>query len=445
MSQNTDDERDRSQGTGGGPSRRFSQDRNPARDGATGRDGQGSARDPAGSGGSGRGGYQSRDDRGGAGRSGSGGSRGSGGGSGRGGYQSRDDRGASRSGSGRGSSGSRGGSGRGGYQSRDDRGGGRSGSGGSSGSRGGSGGGYQSRDDRAGGSGRGGRSSSAGSGRGYQSRDGRGGSGAYQPRDSRPRTPAAPAGPAIDADITGKELDRSIREELRTLSRDAAETVSRHLVMSARLLDEDPAAAWGHAKAAVARGGRLAVVREAAGVSAYYAGEYADALAQLRAARRIGGSDSYWPMMADCERGLGRPERALAMAGAEEADRLDREGRVEMRIVASGARRDLGQPEAAVVTLQCPELRSDERASWSARLKFAYADALAAAGRHDEARDWFEQSQRVDVHDETDAAERLAELEGLVWTDTAEEPDEQDEPAPAREDDQPARSGPPER
>ncbi len=168
-------------------------------------------------------------------------------------------------------------------------------------------------------------------------------------------------------------------------------------------------------------------MREAAGIAAYGAGEYADALAQFRAARRISGSDSYWPIMADCERGLGRPERAISMAGADEVDRLDRGGRVEMRIVASGARRDLGQLDAAVVTLQCPELQSTSTESWSARLKFAYADALLAAGREDEAREWFAKTVDVDDADETDAAERLADLDGIVWVDTLDEDVDDDE------------------
>jgi tetratricopeptide (TPR) repeat protein len=196
--------------------------------------------------------------------------------------------------------------------------------------------------------------------------------------------------------------------------------------MTARLLEDRPDLAWEHAKAAVARGGRLAVVREAAGVAAYTAGEYADALAQFRAARRISGSDSYWPIMADCERGLGRPERAISMAGADEVDRLDRAGRVEMRIVASGARRDLGQLDAAVVTLQCPELSSTSTEAWSARLKFAYADALLAAGREDEAREWFVKTADVDESDETDAAERLADIDGIVWVDTLDGEDGSD-------------------
>lgn len=262
-----------------------------------------------------------------------------------------------------------------------------------------------------------------------------GGRGAGRPKDSRPagprrsapgagrdrvRPPQRPpvdAGPTIDPDVTGQELPRSVREELRTMSRDAAETVSRHLVMSARHLDEDPQLAWEHAKVAVGRGGRLAVVREAAAVAAYRAGDYAAALAQFRAARRISGSDAYWPIMADCERGLGRPERALTMAGAPEAARLDRDGQVEMRIVAAGARRDLGQLDAAVVTLQCRELAAPDRTSWSARLKFAYADALAAAGRQAEAREWFERAAAADREEETEAAERVAELDGVVWID----------------------------
>ena len=236
--------------------------------------------------------------------------------------------------------------------------------------------------------------------------------------------PNRPTGPALPDDVTGQELDQSIRGDLRTLALEAATLVSRHLVMAERVLEDNPELAWEHAKAAVSRGGRLAVVREAAGVSAYAAGHYADALAQFRAARRISGSDAYWPVMADCERGLGRPERAITMAGAPEADRLDREGRVELRIVAAGARRDLGQVDAALVTLQCPELSTDEVASWSARIKFAYADTLVELGRADEAREWFVRASEVDVNDETEAAERLAEMDGLVWVDLQDEDDE---------------------
>ncbi|WP_198664053.1 hypothetical protein [Jiangella endophytica] len=186
--------------------------------------------------------------------------------------------------------------------------------------------------------------------------------------------------------------------------------MARHLVMAQRLLDDDPQQAYEHAMAARRKAGRIGVVREAAGVAAYLAGKYSDALAELRAARRMTGSAEYLPMMADAERGLGRPRRALDLSHDPAVTGLDTAGRIEMLIVAAGARRDLGDHEAAAVSLQVPELRSNSRAEWVVRLRYAYADALLAAGRDKEARRWFQRSAEADVDGETDAAERAAEL-----------------------------------
>lgn len=82
-----------------------------------------------------------------------------------------------------------------------------------------------------------------------------------------------------------------------------------------------------------------------------------------------------------------------------------------MLIVAAGARRDLGDVEAAVVSLQVPELRSKANEPWVARLRYAYADLLAAAGRTGEARRWFVRAAEADIDDETDAAARAQELD----------------------------------
>jgi hypothetical protein len=112
-----------------------------------------------------------------------------------------------------------------------------------------------------------------------------------------------------------------------------------------------------------------------------------------------------WPVLADCERGLGKPLKALALAGSPEVSRIAKAEEIEMRIVASGARRDLGEFDAAVVTLQCRELKS-ETDEWALRLRYAYADALAAAGRLDEAREWFAKCAVLDNDEATDAAER---------------------------------------
>ncbi len=158
--------------------------------------------------------------------------------------------------------------------------------------------------------------------------------------------------------------------------------------MTGRLLDEDPEAAWQHALAARARGARIGAVREATGLAAYRTGRYAQALAELRTLRRLTGSSDHLPIMADCERGLGRPERALALAASAEAGRLATPERVELLIVASGARADLGQHDAAVLALQVPELESSAAEDWVSRLRVAYANALAAVGRDEEAAAW---------------------------------------------------------
>lgn len=188
--------------------------------------------------------------------------------------------------------------------------------------------------------------------------------------------------------MTGDELDRGVRAELGSLGTFGATLVARHLVMVGRLFDSDPELAWEHAVAARSRATRLAVVREAAGLAAYATGRYAQALAELRTVRRITGSDEHLPVMADCERGLGRPDRALALAASPEASRLPIESRIELQIVASGARADLGQLDAAVLAVQLPELESRSTAEWLPRLRAAYASALAAAGRTAEAEQW---------------------------------------------------------
>jgi tetratricopeptide (TPR) repeat protein len=225
----------------------------------------------------------------------------------------------------------------------------------------------------------------------------------------------------VSDDVTGRELDADVRRQLRTLPTDLATKVARHLVMAGRLLDEDPDTAYRHAAEARRLASRVPAVREAAGLSAYAVGRYADALTELRAATRMSGRPDLLPLIADAERGVGRPERALSLAASEEARRLPIEGRVEMAIVASGARRDLGQPDAAVVTLQIPELRSGDRQPWFPRLAYAYADALDATGRRAEALTWLRRAVDADADGHTGAAEWWDELHGVTLLEEPEQ------------------------
>ncbi|WP_262705165.1 MULTISPECIES: tetratricopeptide repeat protein [Streptomyces] len=227
----------------------------------------------------------------------------------------------------------------------------------------------------------------------------------------------------IPEDVTGEEIDKGVRQELMSLPKTLAEDVARNLVMVAKLLDDEPERAYQYSRVALRLASRVAAVREAAGFASYAVGKYAEALAEFRAARRMTGNSELWPVMADCERGMGRPERALAMAGEPEVQKLDRAGQVEMRMVAAGARRDMGQADAAVVTLQSSELASNSIQPWTARLRYAYADALLAVGREDEAREWFAKALEADQSGSTDASDRLAELDGVEFVD-ALDPDE---------------------
>ncbi len=227
-----------------------------------------------------------------------------------------------------------------------------------------------------------------------------------------------------------------MKAELRSLPRSLADLVAQHLVAARQFLDDDAERAYRHAKAARRLAARLGAVREAVALTAYLSGHFDEALTEFRAVRRMTGNQDVLPLMADCERALGRPDKALALARDRAVQELEPGARVEMLIVAAGARRDLGQVAAAVQALEVPELTKRTRAEWLPRLRYAYADALLEAGRRDDALVWFHRAAGVDSEGTTDAAERAAELEGLQFTDL------EDDAADEIEDEKPADEQP---
>jgi len=224
--------------------------------------------------------------------------------------------------------------------------------------------------------------------------------------------------PVLPAEVDIAALHRSVRAELRGLPKDLAETVAGHLVLAGQLIDSDPEAAYAHAEAARRRAARLPVVREAAAETAYAAGRYDVALAEFRALRRMTGSADYLPVMADCERALGRPQAALKLAKESRRYSLGPPLQVEMIIVEAGARGDAGQQaealrilERAVESLTATGAPADRPRM---RLSYAYAEALLHSGREEEARERFAIAARLDHEQETDAAERVDELDGIA-------------------------------
>ncbi|MDW5330463.1 Replicase polyprotein 1ab [Plantactinospora sp. KLBMP9567] len=200
--------------------------------------------------------------------------------------------------------------------------------------------------------------------------------------------------------------------------------MARHLVATGTLIDDDPNLALEHALAARRLAARISSVREAVGLAAYRAGEWQTAIAELRTYHRMSGRQTHLAVLADCERALGRPERAIDLYRGADRESLDQAGAVELLIVAAGARADMGQGDAAVAMLQVRELTAVPAEPWAARLRYAYADALLGVDRREEAREWFVRAAEVDEFGETDAAERLLELDGVVLEGDEDEDDD---------------------
>ncbi len=238
-------------------------------------------------------------------------------------------------------------------------------------------------------------------------------------RADRPFEPRIPEG------VTGRELDKPLREELRGLSKETAERVAQHLVAAFLLEDTDTETSQAHARFAARIGGRVGGVRETYGILAYRAGDYRTAVRELRTSLRITGRADVLPMIADAERGMGRPERALDMAASDEATSLGVVAAIELMIVVAGAYADTGDVQTALRTLEIPALRHKVDGRWQVRLWAAYADLLERAERPDEAKRWLTLAADADTEGLTDAAERLGRPGPQVEQEPTWEDDEQ--------------------
>ncbi len=236
-------------------------------------------------------------------------------------------------------------------------------------------------------------------------------------RNSRPPQRNRVPEPELPEDVSARDLESPARMALRALSRLNAENIARHLVMTQRLLDTDPEVAYAHARYAASHAGRIAIVREAAGIAAYVAGLYSEALRELRAARRLSGMDTmYRAMEVDCERALGRPDAALR--SAQNALQLDLEDdeRAELAIVVTGIYHDQGNDELALITIEDAIRKAPKDTEILRRLHSVRADRLEDLGRVREAeaireRIYVPEEPEVELYDiEEESAPELAEI-----------------------------------
>ena len=217
----------------------------------------------------------------------------------------------------------------------------------------------------------------------------------WQQRVDRVRDPNRPKSPMIPEEITEKDLDLLVRVQFKTLSPENSERVARHLAMVNLLINDDPELAHQHAIAAAERAGRIAIVRETLALTAYTVGDFALALREMQAYRRISGANDQLPIMVDCERGLGRPDKALELGRSVDVKTLDPSVRANLAIAMSGARLDRGENELALAELEIPELNPERVFEYSPQLFFAYSDTLEILGRTAESKRWAKLAERA--------------------------------------------------
>ena len=158
------------------------------------------------------------------------------------------------------------------------------------------------------------------------------------------RPGSATTGRRSPEEITGRELDRSVAgAAARACPRSSAPRVARHLAAAGLLIDSDPKTAYQHTLAARARAaGSPSCARRAARRPT----PRATTPRRCRAARREADERRHRttsPIMADCERALGRPTGRSRWRKSPAVANFSPACKAEMTIVEAGARRDLGR------------------------------------------------------------------------------------------------------
>ncbi len=239
------------------------------------------------------------------------------------------------------------------------------------------------------------------------------------------RTKDVEKSPLIPSEITPEDLDMGARVQLKTLTAENAEMVARHLAMVSLLIDSDAELAHKHALAASRRAGRLAIVHETLGITAYKTSDFALALRELLTHRRLTASNDQLPLIVDSERGMGRPERALEAVSGVDRSKLAVGIRINLAIALSGARLDMGQVKEAKQELEIAELTPKTVYPQSPLLFRSYAEVLRELGQ--DGAEWDTLADRAD-HALANQDGELFELVEEIHIPTSEEFDRTKKP-----------------
>lgn len=200
-----------------------------------------------------------------------------------------------------------------------------------------------------------------------------------------PYTHRRPGEPKMPKGIEWSMLSTDDRERLRGLSKEHAENIGLHILAAYTLEERDPELAFEHAKWVAHQASRIDFARETLAFVAYRQGDYKLALREFRTAFRMNGFLDYLPFIADCERGMGEPKKAIETAMSDDAKYLRGESKAEMFLVYAGALGDLELWDKAIEIVHTLGRSKGLAGEYRMRAVQAEQYFLEQAGRSDEA------------------------------------------------------------
>lgn len=200
-----------------------------------------------------------------------------------------------------------------------------------------------------------------------------------------PYTHRRPGEPKMPKGIEWSMLSTDDRERLRGLSKEHAENIGLHILAAYTLEERDPELALEHAKWVTHQASRIDFARETLAFVAYRQGDYKLALREFRTAFRMNGFLDYLPFIADCERGMGEPKKAIETAMSDDAKYLRGESKAEMFLVYAGALGDLELWDKAIEIVHTLGRSKGLAGEYRMRAVQAEQYFLEQAGRSDEA------------------------------------------------------------
>mgnify|MGYP000739086040 FL=1 len=200
-----------------------------------------------------------------------------------------------------------------------------------------------------------------------------------------PYTHRRPGEPKMPKGIEWSMLSTDDRERLRGLSKEHAENIGLHILAAYTLEERDPELALEHAKWVAHQASRIDFARETLAFVAYRQGDYKLALREFRTAFRMNGFLDYLPFIADCERGVGEPKKAIETAMSDDAKYLRGESKAEMFLVYAGALGDLELWDKAIEIVHTLGRSKGLAGEYRMRAVQAEQYFLEQAGRSDEA------------------------------------------------------------